>query len=292
MSELRLLVRNLREELKRWRTEVEELLTLLVELGALAMNSSDLGGAMLRQRRGWLSFSSSTMLAVEPACDDANAVLEQEERARHVGRLGRHRIWDALEHHLCRGPDEDRDAQGQSFRKHLDGPKTRELFLPPSSRNHAGRSRRCLGVDLDVPSRELRLEILHVLKLAVLEERALHPADESLDGSLLVAASGRAHLDADADVDDGLSEGRVELFDVTASPRLLHDGARPIEDRHQRQAAERHEVSRETANDRLDALVFNEGDSSKREYFSREAKKWIRCLRPSTNFTSTWPKSC
>jgi hypothetical protein len=62
-----------------------------------------------------------------------------------------------------------------------------------------------------VPRGELRQEIDVVLEFAVLEERALHPADESLDGALLVSAARRAHLDADAEVDDRLREGGVAL---------------------------------------------------------------------------------
>src|SRR5687768_5254616 len=101
------------------------------------MHRGDLGGAVLRQRRGWLSFSPSTMLALVASGDDAYAVLEQEERPRNMRSLGRHRVRHALEHDLGRGADEDRDTQRQRFRKHFDGTKTRELLAPPRFRNHA-----------------------------------------------------------------------------------------------------------------------------------------------------------
>ncbi len=94
----------------------------------------------------------------------------------------------------------------------------------------------------------------------MLEERALHPADESLNGALLIAAARCAHLDADAEVDDRLSEGGVVLLDVAPYAGLLDDRPGAIEDRHQRQSTEGDEVAREIAHDCLDALVVDERD--------------------------------
>ncbi|GAC1546339.1 MAG: hypothetical protein NVS3B10_10310 [Polyangiales bacterium] len=79
-----------------------------------------------------------------------------------------------------------------------------------------------------------------VLELARLEERALHPADEPLDAPLLPAAARRAHLDADADVDDRLGERRIEGFSEywilryqCASRRAFRRASvRPLRDRH------------------------------------------------------------
>ena len=104
------------------------------------------------------------------------------------------------------------------------------------------------------------MQVELVLELAVLEERALHPAHEPLDGALLVAAARRAHLHADAEVDDGLGEGGVELLDVATLAALLYDRLRAIEDGEQRQAAEGDEVAGEAAHDRLDVLVLDDCD--------------------------------
>src|SRR5207237_839642 len=82
--------------------------------------------------------------------------------------------------------------------------------------------------------------------------------DESLDGALLIAAARRAHLDTDADVDDGLRERGVPRLDVAALAALLHDRLRPIEDCEERQPAECDEVPREAADDGLGALVVDE----------------------------------
>src|SRR5262249_30190967 len=123
-------------------------------------------------------------------------------------------------------------AQRKPFRKELDGSQPRELLLAARFRSHTGRARRRLVVDFDVPRGELRGEIDVVLKFAVLEEGTLHPADEPLYGPFLIPAARRTHLDANAEVDDGLRERRVELVDVAAPATLLHDRAWTVEDGH------------------------------------------------------------
>jgi hypothetical protein len=111
-----------------------------------------------------------------------------------------------------------------------------------------------------VPRCELRSKVDLILELAVLEERALHPADQALDGPLLVTAARRAHLDADAEIHDRLGEGGVELLDLTPLAALLDDRPGAVEHRHERQATEGHEVAGQTAHDRLDTLVVDERD--------------------------------
>jgi transposase len=76
--------------------------------------------------------------------------------------------------------------------------------------------------------------------------------------NLTVAAAGRAHRDADADV--RLREAGIDQLDLATASALLHDGPGPIEHGHQRQATEGHEVARQTAHARLDALVVGERD--------------------------------
>ena len=112
-----------------------------------------------------------------------------------------------------------------------------------------------------MPGLELRPEIDLVLELAVLEEGALYPAHEALHRALLIAAPGSAHLNTDANVDDRLREDLIELLDVPPLAALLHDRLRTIEYSHERQAAERNEVTSNATQDRLDSLVFNEGDA-------------------------------
>ena len=107
---------------------------------------------------------------------------------------------------------------------------------PPSNfnRDRDDASRGRLGVSGDEAGRELIAEVGFVLEIAVLEERAFHPADEALDRALLVATSRRAHLDADADVDDGLRERGIPCLDLAPFASLRDDGLRPIEDGEER----------------------------------------------------------
>ena len=181
---------------------------------------------MLGERRLRLVLAAPTLLGLEAAGDDVHARLVQEESASDVRGLRRHRVGDALEHDFCSGPDEDGNAQREIFRKHFDRPKSHELLAAPNFRNHFGGSIWGDFVLLDVTRVELSLKIERVLELAVFEEGALHPTDEALDGALLISATRCAHLDSDTDVDDGLSEGRIEGLDVTPNAGFGDDGQR------------------------------------------------------------------
>lgn len=259
-GELGLTMGDLGEEREGVGTEVEDLLPLLVELGALAVQGGDLGRAMLGEGRRRLAFLPAAMKDLEATRDDAETLLVEEERARDVRRLRRHRVRQSLEHHLGGRADEDRNAQRELVRKHLDWPEAHELLQALRFRNYPRRARGGTGVDLMKPGVELIAEIGFVLELAVFEEGAFDPADEPLDGAFLIAAARRAHLDAATDVDDGLREGGIPRLDVATFSALLYDGLRSIENREERQSAEGDEVTREAADDRLGALVFDERD--------------------------------
>jgi hypothetical protein len=114
-----------------------------------------------------------------------------------------------------------------------------------------------------------------VVKLKSASKPFLHGAMRDRDGQLRLAAPRLAledhrvslgdevaHLDADAEVDDGLGEGGVELLDLASLAALLDDGPGAVEDGHQGQPAEGDEVAGEAAHahDRLDALVVDERD--------------------------------
>jgi hypothetical protein len=133
-------------------------------------------------------------------------------------------------------------------------------LLSASFRNLSRRATRRLEVHLAHPRRELLLEIRFVDELAPLEERVLDPLHEVLDGSLLVAASRRAHLRADAELEHHLRERRVELLDGATAAALRHDGARTVEHGEQRDTAERREVTHERTDEHLDLLVRHDAD--------------------------------
>jgi hypothetical protein len=187
------------------------------------MHGGDLRCTMLGERLWRLALLAPAVLDIEAAGDDPQAIFVDEDRPSDLSRLGRHRVRRAFEHHLGCRTDEDGHAEREVFRKDLDRPKARELLDATSLRNHAGGPRGRPHVHLDVPICKLSSKVLLVDELAVFEERALHPADQTLDGALLLAAPRRAHLDADPDVDNGLREHRVELFDRAPLACRLHD---------------------------------------------------------------------
>ena len=79
------------DQFERGRTEVKELLALLVELGSAPMHCADLCGPVLGERCGRVARLASCMLSLEAACDEANAILVDERGSGHVHGLGRHR---------------------------------------------------------------------------------------------------------------------------------------------------------------------------------------------------------
>jgi hypothetical protein len=111
-----LAVRGLGEERERIGTEIEDLLPFLIELGPLAVNGRELGGAMLRERRGGLAFRAAATGGLETTREDAKTTLVDEYRAGDVGRLRGHGIRRPLEHHTAGGAYEDGHTQSQRFR--------------------------------------------------------------------------------------------------------------------------------------------------------------------------------
>ena len=65
-----------------------------------------------------------------------------------------------------------------------------------------------LRVDLFVPLGELTMEVFLVDEAPLFEEGALDPADQILDGALLLRATRPAQLDAEAEVERDPSKGR------------------------------------------------------------------------------------
>ena len=119
---------------------------------------------------------------------------------------------------------------------------------------HAGRARGALHVDLLVPLGELTAQVLLVEEAALLEEGALDPADQILDGALLPRAIRPAHLDAEPQVEDDPGEGRIPLGDHAVAPPGERHGLRSIEHRQQRHPTDGGEVIDERAHQRLDPL--------------------------------------
>ena len=96
-------------------------------------------------------------------------------------------------------PDVDREAEREVRRRDLERPKPRALLSKADRGDDACRPGGNARVHLDQPFLELTAEVSFVEETALLEEGALHPADEVLDRALLVRAPRPADLDADAE---------------------------------------------------------------------------------------------
>jgi hypothetical protein len=93
-----------------------------------------------------------------------------------------------------------------------------------------------------VPLGELARQVLVVEEAALLEEGALHPADEILHRALLLRAVRPAQLDAQAQVQRHTGEGGIPLGDHAVLAPRERDGLGPVEDGDERQAAPGREV--------------------------------------------------
>ena len=152
-------------------------------------------------------------------------------------------------------PDEDRNAQRELVGRELEWSEPGALLGQTLSGDDASGARGPAGVDLLVPVGELPGEVLVVEKAALLEEGPFHPADQVLDGALLLGAVRPAQLDAEPQVERDAGEGRVPLGDSALSVPLEGDRLGPVEDGQERDPTHRGEVIDERADERLDALV-------------------------------------
>ena len=105
-----------------------------------------------------------------------------------------------------------------------------------------------------MPLGQLRDQIL-VVEASLFEEGALHEADQILDRSFLLRPVRPAHIDADAELERRVGEGRIPFGDHAVPLPLQRDRLRPIEDAHQRSAAPAVEMLGEVADQRLRRLV-------------------------------------
>ena len=106
-----------------------------------------------------------------------------------------------------------------------------------------------------MPVGQLRAEIRFIVEASLLKEGAFDEADEVFDGSFFLGPIGPAHIDADAQFEDGVGEGRIPLGDDPIAPPLEGDGLRPIEDADQGGPAPALEMLGERADQRLGRLI-------------------------------------
>ncbi len=99
------------------------------------------------------------------------------------------------------------------------------------------------------------LQIGPIEEAPLLEERAFHPADQILDAPFLLRSIGPAHFHAEAEIERHAGKGGIPLGDHAIATPLERHRLRPIEDRHQRNAAEGGDVIHQRAHQGLDLLV-------------------------------------
>ncbi|MGQ0648439.1 MAG: hypothetical protein ACT4P7_12810 [Gemmatimonadaceae bacterium] len=160
---------------------------------------------------------------------------------------------------VSRGTDDDRQTERERLRGHLERAQAGHFFRAPHRGDDARRARGPLRVHLDVPGAQLGLEILLVQEAALLEEAALDPADQVLDGALLLRRMRPAHLDAEAQVEHHPGEGRIPLRDLAILSPVEGDCLGAIKHGEQRNPAHGGEVIDERPGERLHLLVGNEG---------------------------------
>ena len=153
------------------------------------------------------------------------------------------------------GADDHRDAQREIGGRDLERSEAWPLLGEADGGNHVRRPRRALCIDLAMPLGELRSQIRIVQKAALLEEGALHPADQILHGALLLRTRRPAHLNAESEIERDAGKERIPLCDLAIARPLHRDRSRSIEDRQQRNAAEAREVIHHRPHERFRALV-------------------------------------
>ena len=147
------------------------------------------------------------------------------------------------------------------------------------ARDLPGGATRSLVVRFTMPGLELLFEIGTVTKLVDFEKVRLHEADEIFDATFFLRppwpVGHGGHVDLGGELREGLIPDRIR------SLVLDYESLRIVEHRDERQAAEEVEgVNR--AKQSLSS--FSSGSRStreRREYFSREAKKWTTSDRKS-----------
>ena len=111
--------------------------------------------------------------------------------------------------------------------------------------------------------------------------------------AFLLRPIGPAHFHAEAEIEGHARKGRIPVRDdAIASPRQRHR-LRPIEDRHQRDAAKRGEMIDQGAHQRLDPLIGDHRHLDPARVFQARGKEVHlrpRCHPDSVTHTS--PKSC
>ena len=210
---------------------------------------------MLRQDRAVAGLPLPHMLGAEAAGDDAHAIAIEIQRARATRSRRAASSTDAPSWITTPvGPTLTGMRSARSAGATFSGrSRARSSPIRAAGGTPVARDGRTVFASTE-PLAQLPLEILAIEKAPLLEERALHPADEILDAALLLRAIGPAHLDAEPEIERHAGKRRIPLRHHAVAAPLQRHRLRPIKHRHQRNAAERREMIDQRAHERLDAL--------------------------------------
>ena len=186
--------------------------------------------------------------------DDGDAIGEEVQSTRQTRRLGRHRVGLAVVHDRAARSDQHREPQRELLRIDLERPQPLAL-LGQQHRRRLPPGVRLRGVVLLAqPDRQLPGGVRLVDEGRVLEEGQLQPVAE-VGPRAAIRAAPRTHLDPQADLQRRVGKRRIPFQHATILVRADADGARPIERRQQRNAAERSVVGHQRPHAGLETLI-------------------------------------
>src|SRR5712692_3958656 len=186
----------------------------------------------------------------------------------------------------------DGDTQSQLFRPHLQGTKSCCLL----GKTHRGDHSRCpagtLLIHFPMPFEQLLLEILLVMEASHFEEGRLYEAHKVLHGPFFLRPMRPTQLHPDAHLEHRVGEDWIPFRYLAVSLPLQSHGLRRSNTHSRGTPPQRSRCSARLRTKLSTVSSFTRLTRMNREYFRREAKKWIRRVVPSINSTSTCPKSC
>src|SRR6516164_9470676 len=143
-----------------------------------------------------------------------------------------------------------------------------------------------------MPLRQLLVKILFIVETAHLEGRRLYETHQVLHAAFFLRPIWPAQLHPHAHFQHGVGEYRIPFRHL---PVLLPLSAIVLGRSNTHCNGSPPQLCRCSARVRTKLSAVSSCTTltrMKREYFSREAKKWIRRLEPSRNSISICPKSC
>lgn len=195
------------------------MLPLGVDLGALPHGRLDDLLPVFWQRGLGARLEQARVLGAVNTDDETHPLGQQVQGAALVAALERHGVAHAIVHHVPLRVDHAGGSKSQLVGGYPKRPKPGLFCLESHGRDLLCRATRAQGVGLMKPLPELFTEVLLIMELPDLEERALDPADEIFDAALLVGTVGPTEFHPQAELKDNLGKLAVPLgHDAVVGP--------------------------------------------------------------------------